>query len=98
LTRCCLSRFLGERLWLAVDQEISLADCAIFSYRPDLASDPFGEDGSLWSFNYFFYNRSLRRIVLFTCRTASPFSQAAYDAAAMEEEEFANDVTSDLIV
>ena len=38
------------------------------SYNSDLASDPFGEDGSLWSFNYFFYNRKLKRIVLFTCR------------------------------
>ena len=38
------------------------------SYNSDLASDPFGEDGSLWSYNYFFYNRKLKRIVLFTCR------------------------------
>jgi hypothetical protein len=38
------------------------------SYNSDLASDPFGEDGSLWSYNYFFYNRKLKRIVFFTCR------------------------------
>jgi len=38
-------------------------------------SDPFGEDGSLWSFNYFFYNKKMKRIVLFTCRALSPFSQ-----------------------
>lgn len=40
-----------------------------FSYNPDLDSDPFGEEGSLWSFNYFFYNKKLKRIVFFTCRS-----------------------------
>lgn len=38
------------------------------SYNPDLDSDPFTEDGSLWSFNYFYYNKKLKRIVFFTCR------------------------------
>lgn len=56
-------------------QEINLKDCDIYSYNPDLMSDPFGEDGSLWSFNYFFYNNKMKRIVLFTCRALSPFSQ-----------------------
>lgn len=41
----------------------------VFSYNPDLDSDPFGEEGSLWSFNYFFYNKKLKRIVFFTCRS-----------------------------
>lgn len=39
------------------------------SYNPDLDSDPFGEDGSLWSFNYFFYNKRLKRVVFFSCRS-----------------------------
>lgn len=38
------------------------------SYNPDLTSDPFSEDGTLWSFNYFFYNKKLKRVVFFTCR------------------------------
>ncbi len=59
-------------------QEINLTDCDIYSYNPDLMSDPFGEDGSLWSFNYFFYNKKMKRIVLFTCRALSPFSQVRY--------------------
>ena len=64
-----------EKLWVTLDQEIKLSDCDIYSYNPDLTSDPFGEDGCLWSFNYFFYNRKLKRVVLFTCRALSPFSQ-----------------------
>ncbi|NXR87875.1 MAF1 polymerase, partial [Hypocryptadius cinnamomeus] len=60
---------LKPLLWDAVDEEICLAECDIYSYNPDLDSDPFGEDGSLWSFNYFFYNKRLKRIVFFTCRS-----------------------------
>lgn len=41
----------------------------VHSYNPDLDSDPFGEEGSLWSFNYFFYNKKLKRIVFFTFRS-----------------------------
>ncbi|XP_066143180.1 repressor of RNA polymerase III transcription MAF1 homolog [Euwallacea fornicatus] len=63
---------LGPALWAAVEAEISLEHCYIYSYNPDFSSDPFGEDGGLWSFNYFFYNKKLKRIVFFTCRASSP--------------------------
>ena len=59
---------LRQPLWTAIDDEINLSDCDIYSYNPDLSSDPFGEPGCLWSFNYFFYNKKLKRIVFFTCR------------------------------
>ncbi|XP_064467194.1 repressor of RNA polymerase III transcription MAF1 homolog isoform X2 [Ornithodoros turicata] len=62
---------LRPQLWAAVDSEIVLSECDIYSYNPDLASDPYGEDGCLWSFNYFFYNKRLKRIVFFTCRAVS---------------------------
>lgn len=59
---------LQNPLWTTIDDEIQLNDCDIYSYNPDLNSDPFGEPGSLWSFNYFFYNKKLKRIVFFNCR------------------------------
>ncbi|KAF7266392.1 repressor of RNA polymerase III transcription Maf1 [Rhynchophorus ferrugineus] len=65
-------RALRPILWSAIDHEISLDNCDIYSYNPDLASDPFGEDGCLWSFNYFIYNKKLKRIVFFTCRASNP--------------------------
>ncbi|KAK2512479.1 hypothetical protein Q9233_016231 [Columba guinea] len=65
---------LKPHLWDAVDEEICLSECDIYSYNPDLDSDPFGEDGSLWSFNYFFYNKRLKRIVFFTCRSISGYA------------------------
>ncbi|XP_043499381.1 repressor of RNA polymerase III transcription MAF1 homolog [Polistes fuscatus] len=61
-------RSLRTALWGAIDDEISLNECDIYSYNPDFASDPFGEYGCLWSFNYFFYNKKMKRIVIFTCR------------------------------
>ncbi|KAF4524292.1 hypothetical protein B566_EDAN005348 [Ephemera danica] len=62
-----------------------------YSYNPDLASDPFGEEGSLWSFNYFFYNKKLKRVVFFTCRAINPVSAAYMDSGfgtdlSMEED------------
>ena len=45
-----------------------LSDSCPHSYNPDLDSDPYGEEGSLWSFNYFFYNKKMKRILFFTCR------------------------------
>ncbi|KRT81018.1 hypothetical protein AMK59_5919 [Oryctes borbonicus] len=65
-------RAIRHQLWAAVEDEIVLNECDIYSYNPDLGSDPFGEDGCLWSFNYFFYNKRLKRIVFFTCRAINP--------------------------
>ncbi|KAI8501996.1 PREDICTED: repressor of RNA polymerase III transcription MAF1 homolog [Branchiostoma belcheri] len=77
-----LSMGLGEKytvlrpqLWATIDKEITLADCDIYSYNPDLTSDPYGEEGCVWSFNFFFYNKKLKRIVFFTCRAASLSAQ-----------------------
>lgn len=58
-------------LWQQVADAIEPADTDIYSYNPDLDSDPFATDGALWSFNYFFFNKKLKRILFFTCRTFS---------------------------
>nr|VZI10060.1 unnamed protein product [Spirometra erinaceieuropaei] len=38
-----------------------------YCYRPDHASDPYSS-GCLASFNYFFYNRDIKRILFFSLR------------------------------
>lgn len=48
-------------LWTAVNDSIDLRECDIYSFEDDL------EDSALWSFHYFFVNKSLRRVVFFTC-------------------------------
>ncbi|KAM9775427.1 MAF1 homolog, negative regulator of RNA polymerase III b isoform 1-T1 [Syngnathus typhle] len=76
---------LGPELWSAIDQEINLPACDIYSYNPDLDCDPFGEEGSLWSFNYFFYNKKLKRIVFLTCRYVSVLS--GYGGDGLDNDE-----------
>lgn len=78
---------IHDSLWVTLNEEICLPECDIYSYNPDLASDPFGEDGCLWSFNYFFYNRKKKRVVLFTCRALSPFSEGYADAEKTQEDQ-----------
>ena len=60
-----LSFIIKLSIWLPV--YVNFIDC---SYNPDLNSDPYGEEGCLWSFNYFFYNKKMKRIVFFTCRAS----------------------------
>ncbi|XP_031564077.1 repressor of RNA polymerase III transcription MAF1 homolog [Actinia tenebrosa] len=85
-----LSASMGENftglkvaMWSAIDEEIQLNDCDIYSYNPDLDSDPYGEEGILWSFNYFFYNKKMKRILFFTCKASSPSVMSMSD----EDEE-----------
>ncbi|XP_064640942.1 repressor of RNA polymerase III transcription MAF1 homolog [Lineus longissimus] len=67
---------LRPQLWAALDEEIGLGECELYSYNPDLASDPYGEEGCIWSFNYFIYNKKMKRIVFFSCRATSVTSDS----------------------
>ncbi|KAK9124937.1 hypothetical protein Scep_013783 [Stephania cephalantha] len=58
---------LMESLYKAVDEVVKLSECEIYSYNPDSDGDPFWEKGAIWSFNFFFYNRKLKRVVSFRC-------------------------------
>lgn len=102
---------LKDKLWSAVDMEVEIQKADIYSYIPDLSSDPFTEDGVIWSFNYFFYNRALKRIIFFKCRSFSKSSLASSGTIppkrsrveAIEESDdeptiWAEDKSSDLIL
>uniref|UniRef100_H2YJ02 Repressor of RNA polymerase III transcription MAF1 n=1 Tax=Ciona savignyi TaxID=51511 RepID=H2YJ02_CIOSA len=62
---------LSSLLWTTINEEINLDDCHVYSYNPDLDSDPYGDEGCLWSFNFFLYNRRMKRILFFTCKAQS---------------------------
>ncbi|KAL8584410.1 hypothetical protein ACOMHN_032030 [Nucella lapillus] len=81
---------LEDKLWQAVDGEIDLKECQIYSYNPDMSSDPFGEEGCVWSFNYFFYNPKLKRVVFFTCRakSRSAFGDSGIDMDDSDEMSY----------
>jgi len=57
------SGVLQNELWTAIDHEIRLQECSIYSYLPDPDADPFGDEAILWSFYYFFFNKKLKRVV-----------------------------------
>lgn len=60
---------LKTRMWNTIEQEVQMGDCDVYSFNADSDCDPFNEDGqNVWSFNYFFYNRRLKRILLVTFR------------------------------
>ncbi|XP_065214077.1 repressor of RNA polymerase III transcription MAF1 homolog [Planococcus citri] len=89
-----LYRAVRAKLWSAIENMIHLLNCEIYSYNPDLTSDPFSEDGTLWSFNYFFYNKKLKRIVFFTCRAINPMhvlDSGIGSDFTMDDEELSND-------
>ncbi|KAB7505933.1 Repressor of RNA polymerase III transcription MAF1-like protein [Armadillidium nasatum] len=65
------------KLWAKIDDVICLQESEIYSYNPDPPSDPYFEDGCLWSFYYFFYNVRLKRIVFFTCRAVSSLTDSS---------------------
>jgi hypothetical protein len=48
-------------MWMAVNDVIDLRECVVYSFEEEI------DEGALWSFHYFFVNKSLRRIVFFTC-------------------------------
>ena len=55
---------LAPKLWKAIET-ISPTDCLIFSYVPS-AEGPLSEC-CIWSFNYFFYNKEIKRLLFLTC-------------------------------
>ncbi|OLY80404.1 Repressor of RNA polymerase III transcription maf1 [Smittium mucronatum] len=66
------SNYLKQNsLWEEVDNAITLEDCQVYAYNPDSESDPYGDELPVWSFNLFFFNRKLKRILFFTCRCSS---------------------------
>lgn len=60
-------------MWRLIDKEMSLKDCNIYCYAPE--EDPYdGEEGAIWSFNYFFFNKARKRVCYFYLRGQSLIS------------------------
>ncbi|KTW29399.1 hypothetical protein T552_01352 [Pneumocystis carinii B80] len=50
-------------LWEVIDKHIELSQCDIYVYQPDSDSNPLGEEGLIWSTCYFFFNRTMKRVL-----------------------------------
>ena len=67
-----------SRMWRLIDKEMSLKECSVYSYAP--ADDSFdGEEGAIWSFNYFFFNKLRKRVCYFYLRGFSIISHSAVE-------------------
>jgi hypothetical protein len=69
-------------VWGAIDEVVQVRDCDIYSYIPDMDADPF-TDGNLWSFNYFFYNKSLQSTSSATSTALPPSGSVNKTAEAL---------------
>lgn len=73
-------------LWKTVNEIIDLNHTEVYSYVPDQnLDDPMADplslgDSKLWTWNYFFVNRKLKRLVFFTAYGKSK-------ASALEDDE-----------
>jgi hypothetical protein len=48
-------------MWSLIDKEMTLNDCTVYCWAPP--DEPFdGEEGSIWSLNYFFFNKDRKRV------------------------------------
>ena len=48
-------------MWRIIDGELSLKECTVYCYAPE--EDPYdGEEGAIWSFDYFFFNKVRKRV------------------------------------
>eukprot|EP00002_Diphylleia_rotans_P028003 TRINITY_DN5641_c0_g2_i1.p1 TRINITY_DN5641_c0_g2~~TRINITY_DN5641_c0_g2_i1.p1 ORF type:complete len:223 (+),score=52.69 TRINITY_DN5641_c0_g2_i1:356-1024(+) len=76
-----------SRLWKALDDAISVRDSHIYSYIPNSEDDPLVVPGAFWSFNFFFYNKALKRIIFFTCKSTSKHRVGMYGYQRRGEED-----------
>ena len=56
-----------EELWDALNDVIDLQEANVYSFDYEFADDDESGNNSLWNFHYLFVNKSVRRIVFFTC-------------------------------
>jgi len=48
-------------MWTLIDKEMTLKECSVYCYAPE--EDPYdGEEGAIWSLNYFFFNKARKRV------------------------------------
>ena len=65
----------SPKMWRAIDKEMSLKECSIYCYSPE--EDPYdAEEGTIWSFNYFFFNKSRKRVCYIYVRGLSIMSDS----------------------
>ena len=80
----------SPKMWRAIDKEMSLKECSIYCYSPE--EDPYDVDeGTIWSFNYFFFNKARKRVCYIYLRGLSIISNSPVLTTLMSEERSLSD-------
>jgi len=90
----------GPRMWWILDGQMSLRDCAIYSYSPE--DDAYDDDdGAIWSYSYFFFNKTRKRVCYIHLRGIPILSNTPPDGAitpmgkrTYDDGHFTPDVTA----
>ena len=62
-------------MWRLIDNQMTLKECSIYCYSPE--EDPYdGEEGAIWSFNYFLFNKARKRVCYIYLRGLSIISHS----------------------
>jgi hypothetical protein len=80
---------IKNQLWTSLEKEITLVDCEIFSFNPE--KEPNDEERCMWSFTFFFFNKRLKRIVMFNVRAVT----AVYEPEFYDSQESIDFLNSD---
>lgn len=84
------SQTWGPRMWRLIDKEMSLKECSVYCYSPE--EDPYdGEEGAIWSFNYFFFNKARKRVCYIYLRGLSIISHSPAQRTPMKTKRSADD-------
>lgn len=75
-----------------IDEVADLRRCEIYSYNPDFDGDPFLEEGAIWSFNFFFHNKKLKRVISFRCCCLSNLAAEDFLSEKMADNEEEDDI------
>lgn len=62
-------------MWSMIDKEMTLKDCTVYCWAP--IEEPFdGDEGTIWSLNYFFFNKERKRVAYIYLRGVPVMTQS----------------------
>ena len=64
-------------LWKGIHQAVDVASSEIYSFLPgdEIDHNPFDEEGLIWSFTYLFLDKTAHKVLFFSVRCISRFSE-----------------------
>ncbi|KAH6683238.1 mitogen-activated protein kinase-like protein MAF1 [Halenospora varia] len=78
------SQAWGPQMWAMIDKEMTLKECTVYCWAPP--DDPFdGDEGSIWSLNYFFFNKERKRIAYIYVRGVPVMSHSPSQRMGMSK-------------